>query len=139
MISQELLDRVMAKVPDYQTFMTVDEMDESSRKLAETYPDVVELFEAGRSRGGHPIYCLKIGNGSENAICYGTPHPNEPIGSMLLEAFSQIQEDTILVCHGGVIAAIMEHLFPEENKTRYDWQPKNGHGYRITGRSHEMI
>jgi hypothetical protein len=90
MISQELLDRVMAKVPDYQTFMTVDEMDESSRKLAETYPDVVELFEAGRSRGGHPIYCLKIGNGSENAICYGTPHPNEPIGSMLLEAFSQI-------------------------------------------------
>ena len=57
----------------------------------------------------------------------------------VLEAFSQIQEDTILVCHGGVIAAIMEHLFPEENKTRYDWQPKNGHGYRITGRSYEMI
>ena len=90
MISQALLDRIMAMVPDYQTFMTVDEMDESSRQLAAAYPDVVELFEAGRSRNGHPIYCLKIGNGSENAICYGTPHPNEPIGSMLLEAFSRI-------------------------------------------------
>ena len=90
MISQEMLDRIMAKVPDYQTFMTVDEMDASSRRLAEAYPGVVELFEAGRSRSGHPIYCLKIGSGSENAICYGTPHPNEPIGSMLLEAFSAI-------------------------------------------------
>lgn len=49
----------------------------------------------------------------------------------VLEAFSEIKEDTVVICHGGVIAAIMEHLFPEENKTRYDWQPKNGHGYFI--------
>ena len=47
----------------------------------------------------------------------------------VLEAFSEIREDTVLVCHGGVIAAIMEHLFPEEGKSRYDWQPKNGRGY----------
>ena len=47
----------------------------------------------------------------------------------VLEAFSEIREDTVLVCHGGVIAAIMEHLFPDEGKSRYDWQPKNGRGY----------
>ena len=47
----------------------------------------------------------------------------------VLEAFSEIREDTVLVCHGGVIAAIMEHLFPHEGKSRYDWQPKNGRGY----------
>ena len=47
----------------------------------------------------------------------------------VLEAFSELTEDTVLVCHGGVIAAIMEHLFPQENKSRYDWQPKNGNGY----------
>ena len=47
----------------------------------------------------------------------------------VLEAFSEIREDTVLVCHGGVIAAIMAQLFPEENKSRYDWQPKNGGGY----------
>ena len=49
----------------------------------------------------------------------------------VLEAFSEIKEDTVVICHGGVIAAIMEHLFPQENKTRYDWQPKNGCGYVI--------
>lgn len=90
MISNELLDRVLAKVPDYQTFMTIDEMDESSRQLAAAHPDIVELLEIGQSRSGHPIYCLKIGAGSENAICYGCPHPNEPIGAMMLEAFSAI-------------------------------------------------
>ena len=47
----------------------------------------------------------------------------------VLEAFSEIKKDTVLICHGGVIAAIMAHLFPEENKSRYDWQPKNGRGY----------
>ena len=49
----------------------------------------------------------------------------------VLEAFSEIKEDTVVVCHGGIIAAIMAHLFPEENKSRYDWQPKNGAGYCI--------
>jgi len=47
----------------------------------------------------------------------------------VLEAFSEMQEDTVLICHGGVIAAIMAHLFPEENRSLYDWQPKNGRGY----------
>ena len=31
----------------------------------------------------------------------------------VLEAFSEIKEDTVVICHGGVIAAIMEHLFPD--------------------------
>ena len=49
----------------------------------------------------------------------------------VLRAFSEIKEDTCIVTHGGVIAAIMEHLFPDETKSRYDWQPTNGHGYII--------
>ena len=57
----------------------------------------------------------------------------------VLEAFSEIKEDTVVICHGGVIAAIMEHLFPEENKTRYDWQPKNGCGYMIKDHGYQCI
>ena len=37
--------------------------------------------------------------------------------------------DTILVTHAGVIAVIMAHLFPDENKNRYEWQPDPGEGY----------
>lgn len=40
-------------------------------------------------------------------------------------------QDTLLVTHGGVIAAIMAYLFPNEGKNRYQWQPKPGGGYVI--------
>ena len=57
----------------------------------------------------------------------------------VLEAFRELREDTVLICHGGVIAAIMEALFPGEEKSRYDWQPKNGCGYRICGEHYVSI
>ena len=49
----------------------------------------------------------------------------------VLQAFSEITDDTCIITHGGVIATIMEHLFPGEGKNRYEWQPPNGCGYRI--------
>ena len=80
---------LLQNIPDYKVFLTVDEMDESSRKLAEEFPDLVTMWEAGKSRKGHPIYVLKIGNGSKNAFMFGSPHPNEPMGCMMLEYFSR--------------------------------------------------
>lgn len=83
-----ILGEILRNVPDYKAFLTIDELDESTKRLAEIYPDVVEIFEAGKSTNNHPIYCLKIGNGSKIALAYGCPHPNEPIGSMMLEYLS---------------------------------------------------
>ncbi|HWR60149.1 MAG TPA: M14 family zinc carboxypeptidase [Clostridia bacterium] len=79
---------IIDNVPNYTHFLSVEEMDASSRELAEKYPDIVEIFEAGQSEKGRSIYCLKIGNGLQNAFLYGCPHPNEPIGAMMLEYFS---------------------------------------------------
>ena len=62
--------------------------------------------------------------------------PNGESGAQMkervLQAYAEIQEDTCIITHGGVIAAIMAHLFPAENKNLYQWQPKPGHGYIIT-------
>ena len=57
----------------------------------------------------------------------------------VLEAFSELPDGTALVAHGGVIAAIMASLFPEEGKHRYQWQPRNGHGYEIHGGTYRPI
>jgi broad specificity phosphatase PhoE len=57
----------------------------------------------------------------------------------ILSAYRGLTEDTCLVTHGGVITAIMASLFPEENKHRYQWQPQNGHGYRIMESGYESI
>ena len=53
----------------------------------------------------------------------------------VLFAFSWIRargEDAAIFTHGGVIAAIMEDLFPGQRESRYQWQPKNGLGYTLT-------
>lgn len=57
----------------------------------------------------------------------------------VLKAFAEIKEDTVLVAHGGVIAAIMQHCFPDEGKNRYEWQPKNGCGYLLSGGAYRTI
>lgn len=85
----DFIQKLIDNIPDYQQFLTVDEMDENSKRLAAEFPGIVEIFEAGKSRKGHPIYCLKIGKGSRNALMFGCPHPNEPMGAMLLEYFSR--------------------------------------------------
>ena len=50
-----------------------------------------------------------------------------------------LARDTVLITHGGVIAAIMDSLFPQEGKTRYEWQPVPGHGYAVTGKTYRTI
>mgnify|MGYP000884182704 CR=1 FL=1 len=81
--------RLIDTVPDYKRFFTVEEMDERSLALAEKYPEKVKVYQAGKSRGGHPIYVLEIGKGTKNALLFGCPHPNEPIGAMMLDYLSE--------------------------------------------------
>ena len=57
----------------------------------------------------------------------------------VLEAFAELPDNTVLICHGGVIAAIMAHLFPQEGKSRYDWQPSNGKGYRLENNTYYTL
>ena len=57
----------------------------------------------------------------------------------VLEAFVQLPDNTVLVTHGGVIAAILAHRFPEAGKNRYQWQPRPGHGYVLTDEGYAPI
>ena len=59
-----------------------------------------------------------------------------------LEAFFDCfppTRDTVIVTHGGVIAAIMARLFPQEGKNRYEWQPRPGRGYAVTPDGYRAI
>ena len=92
-----MFERVVEEVPNYKVFHTVDELDASSEKLARKYPDKVKLFRIGKSRNNETINALKIGKGKKTALLFGFPHPNEPIGSMMLEYLSsRLVEDKTL-------------------------------------------
>ena len=49
----------------------------------------------------------------------------------VIRAANGIARDALIVTHGGVIAALMFHWFPEEKKNRWDWQPDFGRGYEV--------
>jgi len=52
-------------------------------------------------------------------------------GYEMIEENAKHVNSAFVVCHGGVIACIMEHLFPDD-KDFYKWQPVQGRGYTIT-------
>ena len=79
------LKEIARRIPDYKAFLTIDEMAASTRQLAAEYPDLVRVKTAGYSRQGEPIELITIGEGEENALVFGGPHPNEPIGCMTIE------------------------------------------------------
>lgn len=72
------------------------------------------------------------GNNEKNKTPEG--ESGELMKKRVIKAFERVRsenEDTLIITHGGVIAAIMDYLFPNENKNRYEWQPNPGEGYII--------
>lgn len=39
--------------------------------------------------------------------------------------------EALVLCHGGPIAALMARYFPQEGRSRYQWQPQPAEGYTI--------
>jgi alpha-ribazole phosphatase len=80
-----------------------------------------------------PDYLAWITGDNEANVCPGGESGQIMTARVLagLDRLLSEGRDTLLITHGGVIAAIMTHLFPEKNKNRYEWQPKPGGGYEI--------
>jgi len=87
---RHIVRRLLDAVPDFREFMYVEELYDSSRRLAShQHRDVAELVEVGSSRAGLPVYALIIRGGDEKRVlAFGFPHPNEPVGSLALEYLS---------------------------------------------------
>ncbi|MBI2265788.1 MAG: hypothetical protein HYU64_11525 [Armatimonadetes bacterium] len=85
----KLLPKWTEEVPDFSRYCTVDEYLKSSARLAAEFPDHVKLSALGHSRCGDEITCLTIGNGPKNALFLGLPHPDEPVGAMVLEILAE--------------------------------------------------
>jgi len=81
---------ILQTVPDYQEFLTPEELHQSSVRLVEEFPQVARLQVVGTSTEGQPIELLTIGNGPRAALFLGAPHPNEPIGTLTLEFLSRL-------------------------------------------------
>lgn len=91
------LRQIAADIPDYETFLTVDELSASTHRLLEEFPELVTLRVVGQTRQGDPIELLTIAGGPRQAFVFGAPHPNEPIGTMTIEYLTRrLCEDAAL-------------------------------------------
>lgn len=83
-----IINEILENVPAFKEFMTVKELNYSSKNLAKEF-NSVDLITLGKSTEGRQISCLKIGKGKQNALLFAFPHPNEPIGSLTIEFLSR--------------------------------------------------
>jgi hypothetical protein len=116
------IQSILSQVPDYDSFLTVDELRASSHRLAGQFPDVVEILSMGHSRRGDPVEALKIGSGAKTALVFAMPHPNEPIGSMMLECLSQrLAEDDELRQSLGYTWYLIKCIDPDGTRLNEGW------------------
>ena len=72
-----------------------------------------------------------------DVLCPGGESKTQ-VQKRVLEGYTQVintmqqarHSSAIVVCHGGTIVFVMEHLFPN-TKNFYEWQPQPGRGYSI--------
>lgn len=99
------IEDVLKQIPEIDSFLTVDEMDQNTFALQHRYPDRIQVDQVGESRKKHPIYRIKIGCGKRKALIFGCPHPNEPIGAMMLEHLCTI------LCENEALLAELDTTF----------------------------
>jgi hypothetical protein len=113
---------ILNDVPDYQVFLTVDELKASGHQLANKHPNTVEVLPIGHSRQGDPVEAIKIGNGPKTALLFAMPHPNEPIGSMMLEYLSlRLAEDDALREALGYTWYLIKCIDPDGTRLNESW------------------
>lgn len=100
-------DTLMNSVPNYTRFFTVDELFNHTRAAALQHPNLTRYQIVGYSRNAEAIPMLSIGNGSKSVLLYACPHPNEPIGSLLVDFLLDA-----LFQHSDLLMNYTWHLLP---------------------------
>ena len=84
----DVITEILSSIPDYKNFSTLEELEETTNRLAEEFPNLVRVRVIGKSREGRTIRALEIGEREQVAFWFGCPHPNEPIGTLTLDYLS---------------------------------------------------
>ncbi len=84
------INQIVALVPDYQQFFSVQEMAQRTELLCMEYPGIVRRTLLGNSRFGAPIELVSIGDGAHSVMVVGAPHPHELVGTLMADYLLQL-------------------------------------------------
>ena len=121
---------------DYQAWISDEAGDVScpggeskkqfEKRVVEEYERVLEKLMQGGG-AGRPVGNVSVCTG-------GMLTPADNVGGctgVVPTSASDTCGSAFVVCHGGTITYIMEHLAPGQ-KNYYEWQPKPGRGYMLS-------
>jgi hypothetical protein len=111
---------VIAGVPAYDRYLTLEEVEASTDQLLAAHPEV-EAWPAGTSRGGHGLRCLEIGDGPLRAALIGVPHPEEHVGSLVLEYLLPLLVETDLAERLGFRFSVIRAIDPDGMRLNERW------------------
>jgi Zinc carboxypeptidase len=113
-----LLDRL----PEYDVFATVDELNAEIDRLAGRYPALVAKRRVGTSRAGDPLWEMTIGAGDRHALVFAFPHPNEPVGGLTSIALADLLcEDDAVRDEIGLTWHIVACVDPDGARLNEGW------------------
>jgi hypothetical protein len=113
-------DEVIAGVPAYERYLPVDEIEASTERFLTEHP-AVGSWRAGLSRGGHEIRCLEIGDGPLRAALVGVPHPEEQVGSLVLDYLLPLLVETDLAERLGFRFSVVKIIDPDGMRLNERW------------------
>lgn len=112
----------MSALPEMDRFLTVDELVADFERIAREFPEIATLERVGSSSLGEPIKMLTIGTGPKQALLFACPHPNEPIGAMLVHHFAQMLcEDAYLREEMGFTWNLIACVDPDGTRLNEGW------------------
>nr|WP_238356689.1 M14 family zinc carboxypeptidase [Kribbella italica] len=90
--------------------------------MARRHPDVATLRRVGTSRLGEPLTALTVGDAEADALVFGLPHPNEPIGGLsAIHLARRLCEDSALRDRLGLRWHIIACIDPDGLRLNEGW------------------
>ena len=77
-------DEIVSAVPEHDRYPTLAEQEAATDEFA-AGRGTAAAWRAGASRSGRPIRCLEVPGGPLRAVLVGAPHPEEPVGAIVLD------------------------------------------------------
>ena len=118
-------DDIVAGVPAYERYLPLEELEASTDRLIAAHP-AVKVWRAGASRSGHEIRCLEVGGGPLRAALVGAPHPEEPIGTLMLEYLLPLLAETDLADRLGFSFSVVKVCDPDGMRLNDRWLAEPG-------------
>jgi hypothetical protein len=123
-------DDILTQIPEYGSFLTVDELEASTDDLLAAHPEV-RAWQCGTSRAGQAMRCLEVGDGPLRAVLAGLPHPEEPFGTLVIEYLLRLLVETDLAERLGYRFSIVKAADPDGARVNEPWygSPYDMDGY----------